>query len=401
MMTTVPPPRRCRMPPVVSVIIPHFSAERLLARALGSLFAQDLASWEAIIVDDGSPTESWGVVEAYSWLDPRIRAIRQTRAGVCAARNHGIATSTGEFLLFLDADDWLENDALSTLRRACENTHAAHGQFRYAMPDGNPTSLVAGAKPADDLFAALTSSNVLSVPACVMIRREALNRIGQFDPALVHCGDWDLWGRLARIEPAVASVEKNVANYRMSPGSLSRNPQTLLRDAITVLTRLHGRDTRVANASPRFLDGADMSQLPQKVGHFATYAAGLALASGNTTKINAVLETLTPDTTLSPQRVGEFLFYALCFSHCCDPQSIAAFWPALQYDLARLIEDIGRRVESEALPSRIWEQLAIVSDGRIMPAPILPSAPADQSPIADGWEGHAYDVLRSLAGRGN
>jgi hypothetical protein len=387
--------------PVVSIIIPHFSAERLLARALGSLLAQDLKEWEAIIIDDGSPAESWGVVEAYSWLDPRIRTIRQTKTGVCAARNNGIAAATGEFLLFLDADDWLEGNALSTLHRACENTHAAHGQFRYTMPDGAATSLIAGRRPADTLFTALTASNVLSVPACVMLRRNVLDRIGLFDPTLVHCGDWDLWGRLARVESAIASVNTVIANYRMSPGSLSRNPQTLLRDAITVLTRLHARDARVENPSPQFTNGADAAQLAQKVGHFTTYAAGFALASGNTLKINAVLDTLTPGLILLPQRVGEFLFYALCFSHCCDPQSITAFWPAMQHDLARLIEEIGHRDESEALPSRIWEQLAMVSEGRIMPAPAIPSAPADQPPIADGWEGHAYDVLQSLAGRGN
>ena len=234
-----------------------------------------------------------------------------------------------------------------------------------------------------------------------MVRRSILDRIGQFDPTLVHCGDWDLWGRLARSDAVIAHLDSIVANYRMNPGSLSRNPQTLLRDAITVLTRLHARDTRVTNAPTDRIDGADVNELSQKVGHFALYAAGLALESGSSLRVNAVLDALTTGVALSPQRVGEFLFYAMCFSHCCDPQSIAAFWPALQSDLARLIDEIGRRVQSESLSSRIWEQLAIVSEGKIIPAPIVHGAPADQLPIADGWEGHAYDILQLLAGRGN
>ena len=371
------------------------------AFALGSLLAQDLKEWEAIVIDDGSPQESWGVVEAYSWLDPRIRTIRATRAGVCAARNHGIAAATGEFLLFLDADDWLEDGALSTLRRACERSHAAHGRFRYTLPDGTPTSLIGGVGIAEPLFTALAASNVLSVPACVMLRREVLDRTGLFDPTLVHCGDWDLWGRLARIESAVQSVDAIVAGYRMSPGSLSRNPRTLLRDAITVLTRLHAGDRRVKDPASSFADGAEASQLSQKVGHFTVYAAGLALASCDWQKITAVLDPLMPGVSLAPQRVGEFLFYALCFSHCCDPQSIEAWWPALKHELARLIEEIGRRVESEALPSRIWEQLSNVSEGRIIPAPAIPPETADLPPPADGWEGHAFDLLQSLAVRGN
>ena len=140
---------------VVSVIIPHYSGERLLARTLGSLLAQDLKAWEAIVVDDGSPAESWGVVEAYSWLDPRVHTLRQSRSGVCAARNHGISHAAGEFLLVLDADDWLQDNVLSKLHRACEASDAAHGKFRYAFPDGTPTSLIGGFTSDENLFAAL------------------------------------------------------------------------------------------------------------------------------------------------------------------------------------------------------------------------------------------------------
>src|SRR5689334_11270270 len=70
--------RTCRgcvvrmMCPRVSVIIPVFRSEQVLARALGSLLAQDEKQWEAVVVDDGSPESSWRVTQAYAWIDPRI-----------------------------------------------------------------------------------------------------------------------------------------------------------------------------------------------------------------------------------------------------------------------------------------------------------------------------------------
>src|SRR5690348_6349479 len=103
------------MCPRVSVVIPVFRSEQLLARALGSLLAQNEKQWEAVVVDDGSPESSWRVTQAYAWIDPRIRTIRQAHAGVCATRNAGIAHARGEYLLFLDSDDWLEPGALAHL----------------------------------------------------------------------------------------------------------------------------------------------------------------------------------------------------------------------------------------------------------------------------------------------
>src|ERR1700677_1527065 len=108
------------MQPLISVITPVYRSEEILARAVGSLLAQDFRDWEAVIVDDGSPDTSWRVVQAYSWIDPRIRTIRQGHSGACITRNHGIDEARGEYLLFLDADDWMESDALSALYGACD-----------------------------------------------------------------------------------------------------------------------------------------------------------------------------------------------------------------------------------------------------------------------------------------
>src|SRR5438128_1933814 len=90
--------------PRVSVIIPAYDPGPYLEEALQSVIAQTYTDWEAIVVDDGSKQDLSFVAQ----MHPKIRYIRQDNAGVSAARNRGIAESTGEFIALLDADDlWL------------------------------------------------------------------------------------------------------------------------------------------------------------------------------------------------------------------------------------------------------------------------------------------------------
>ena len=393
------------MCPRVSVVIPVFRSEQVLARALGSLLAQDQRDWEALVVDDGSPESSWRVTQAYAWIDPRIRTMRQPHAGVCAARNAGIKPARGEYLLFLDADDWLEPHAISTLNAACagQGRDAVHGTFRYTMPDGSPTEWSGGHDAgATPLFEALCSSNVLSVPACVMVRRSMLDDVGGFDTILAHCGDWDLWGRVARDAEAVGHVGDCIASYRMSQGSLSRNPRTLMRDAMTVLHRLHGRDDRVRRAHARFERGSDRERLAERITHFAVHAAGLAAATANDSAADAVLDLVPRWTPISPERAGAFLYYSMCFAHCCGPESVATFWPTAAEGVHRLVASLERRTRNVGLADDILAVITALSDGRI-------SRLADRKPashraadrpapvMADTM---AYETLRLLAGRG-
>jgi hypothetical protein len=393
------------MCPRVSVVIPVFRSEQVLARALGSLLAQDEKDWEAVVVDDGSPDASWRVTQAYAWIDPRIRTMRLPHAGVCAARNAGIAHARGEYLLFLDADDWLEHDALSRLSVACEQhgRNAVHGAFRYAMPDGSPTHWSGGHDAAQaPLFAALCSSNVLSVPACVMIRRSVLDRVGLFDTSLAHCGDWDLWGRVARDADAIGHVSQCVANYRMSHGSLSRNPRTLMRDAMVVLNRLHGTDERARWSNARHESGGEREQLAERIAHFAIHAAGLAAAEGNDSAADAVLDLVPRWTPISSERAGAFLFYSMCFAHCCGPESLPTFWPAAAEGVQHLLASIERRTRREGLADEIFAVITRLSDGRIVPLveSDAPSSPATSRSATVMSDTMAYETLRLLATRG-
>lgn len=93
---------------VVSVIIPVYKAEKFLRRCLDSLIAQTFIDWQAICIDDGSPDRSPAILDEYAARDTRIKVIHRANAGVSSARNLGIENADGEYIHFLDADDWID-----------------------------------------------------------------------------------------------------------------------------------------------------------------------------------------------------------------------------------------------------------------------------------------------------
>jgi glycosyltransferase involved in cell wall biosynthesis len=96
----------------VSVIIPVYNAEKYLDKCLKSVVEQTLREIEIICVDDGSTDESLSILHGYEKADDRIRIITQENAGAGAARNRGMLEAKGEYLSFLDADDFFEPDML-------------------------------------------------------------------------------------------------------------------------------------------------------------------------------------------------------------------------------------------------------------------------------------------------
>ena len=108
----------------VSVIIPAYNSAAFLSQTLDSLLAQKLQAWEAVVVDDGSTDSTRELAEAYCKKDSRIRCIRQENAGVSAARNRGLQEATGDYVVFLDADDLYEPDALRAFAETAKRSGA-------------------------------------------------------------------------------------------------------------------------------------------------------------------------------------------------------------------------------------------------------------------------------------
>lgn len=97
----------------ISIIIPVYNAERHIRKTIDSIIAQDYPHWELVLVDDGSTDASGSICDEYATKDDRIRVFHQKNEGVSVARNLALDEITGEYVTFIDADDWIELEYLS------------------------------------------------------------------------------------------------------------------------------------------------------------------------------------------------------------------------------------------------------------------------------------------------
>ena len=106
---------------ILSVVIPVYNVEAYLDECLGSVAAQSFQDWEGIIVDDGSTDGTAAIVDAWAGKDARFRVVHQENRGLSVARNVGMEQARGEFLLFLDGDDWIEENTLERIINSIDN----------------------------------------------------------------------------------------------------------------------------------------------------------------------------------------------------------------------------------------------------------------------------------------
>lgn len=101
--------------PLFSIIIPVYNVELYLSKCLNSLLVQDYDDWEAILVDDGSTDCSGAICDEYAARDSRLHVYHKANKGVSAARNLGLDNARGEWIWFVDSDDWIAEDAFNRL----------------------------------------------------------------------------------------------------------------------------------------------------------------------------------------------------------------------------------------------------------------------------------------------
>ncbi|MEX0628551.1 MAG: glycosyltransferase family 2 protein, partial [Cucumibacter sp.] len=156
-------------PPLVSVIVPAFNAERFIVRTLKSAQAQTLRNIEFIVVDDGSTDATATLAMGLAETDRRIHVIRSVNQGVAAARNLGLKAATGTYVAFLDADDlWHSEKVLRQVEafRRFDRDHTAIGAV-YAL-----------CRPVDDHDRVIGSWEHCEIEGWVYLRHLLLNFVG-------------------------------------------------------------------------------------------------------------------------------------------------------------------------------------------------------------------------------
>jgi glycosyltransferase involved in cell wall biosynthesis len=233
---------------LVSVVVPCFNYGRFLSDSVRSLALQSYGKWECIIVDDGSTDDTPLVGARLSEADSRVTCVRQTNAGLSAARNAGIRLARGEFVQLLDADDVLEPEKLRVQVEFLEQRpeiDIAVGDAAFfdhgASTDVRPRPSQRPADGQEDgVLGALVSENICVIHAA-LVRRSVFDSVGLFDESLPAHEDWDFWVRCAARGHrfGFVSLGKDRALVRQHGENMSASKDLMFRTAVSVRERMH------------------------------------------------------------------------------------------------------------------------------------------------------------------
>jgi amino acid adenylation domain-containing protein len=213
----------------VSVVIPAYNSREFLSVAIESVLDQTYLAVEIIVVDDGSTDDTKVICAGY----PAVKYIYQPNQGAASARNMGIGASTGNYLVFLDSDDYLFPEAIE-IGVDCLNANPDTGfvfgsyLFKSINPDGSyTTQRLSEDPPAVASYATILAAQHKIQCATAMFRRTAIESVGGFDPNLAVMEDLNLFLKIARTFP-IDFHGRVVSEYRYHGKNISSGSAKML-----------------------------------------------------------------------------------------------------------------------------------------------------------------------------
>lgn len=231
---------------VISIITPAYNAEKTILKTIESVRVQTHTHWELIIINDGSQDNTFKVVNSIE--DSRIKIFNYPNGGVATARNRGIEKATGDYIAFLDADDFWTPNKLELQLQALQQNPQANVAYSWTYFLYEATGICSPNEPVNyqgNVYTQLLLNNFLCSGSNPLVSRQAINSVGLFDPSFPHCADWDYYLRLAAkwdfvvvpqhqiyylqssnsMTSKVAAIEKQLAEmlektYRVAPNHL-------------------------------------------------------------------------------------------------------------------------------------------------------------------------------------
>jgi len=235
----------------VSVIIPCYNQGSFLKEAVDSIIAQTYTNWECIIVNDGSTDNTEEVAKAYLKDDVRFIYIKQENKGVPGARNTGLELCTGDYIQFLDADDALHMQKLEKhleiLQKSGLSKHdliVSYSAYSYGEHMNIYNTFL---NPANCRFQSdnplkeivLNWENIISIPthAYFFTTNIFRNKGLRFDEKITTCEDIDCWIRILQLKPHLLFIGEQLAYYRNSPGTMSKNLEKVWKGHVQVMEK--------------------------------------------------------------------------------------------------------------------------------------------------------------------
>jgi glycosyltransferase involved in cell wall biosynthesis len=226
--------------PLVSVVIPVHNADIFLDGCLDSVIGQSLREIEVVCIDDCSTDGSFAKLESYGRRDGRIKAIsKPVNEGPSAARNLGMETASGKYLLFVDSDDFIDRELCQKACRHAEENDAGMVIFDYAITRGNASP--ASKDQRESLLGGLDASNrrvllgLAAFPWTKMIRTDRVRSLGiRFPVGLGYSEDALVHWRLVLEVDDVVFLPERLYYYRQHPDSICAGRGRRLADRILV-----------------------------------------------------------------------------------------------------------------------------------------------------------------------
>lgn len=221
---------------LLSVIVPIYNMEKLMRKCLDSILAQTFHNYECLLIDDGSTDGSPAICDEYAAKDARFKAYHKPNGGLSDARNFGLAHAIGEYTIFFDPDDWVDNECLKEMYAKAVETNADmimcdiyyNDLYRQNYGKQEPTSLC-----HEDVLKDLITGKVAGFTVTKLIRRSLYQKYHiEYPKGIYGCEDQYTICALLKHDIKIAYLPKAFYHYVYVSGSLSRyyDDKTLQND---------------------------------------------------------------------------------------------------------------------------------------------------------------------------
>ncbi len=225
----------------ISVIISTYNRADLLPEAVESLLGQTRVPDEIVVVDDGSTDHTPRLMAGYG---PPVISIRQENRGLAAGRNSGLRAATGDYVAFLDSDDWLAPGSIEKRAAILDqnpDVDVVYSDIMMTDEAGTPlacfTEVRPGPRPSGDAFLHYAEYNLMPVHG-YMVRRRCFDIAGLFNEELAALEDYDLWLRMAAAHLQFRYLNEPLGFYRTHGGMMTvERREQMMRINIEVHTR--------------------------------------------------------------------------------------------------------------------------------------------------------------------
>ena len=231
------------MDKLISVVIPVYNVETTLRKCVDSVLAQTYDNTEVILVNDGSTDRSEDICRSYEQIDPRVKVISKENGGLSSARNAGIDKSCGEYIFFIDSDDWIDSDTLEVLLNAAlqKGTDVTGCCVYFNFPNG-----VENSRTSDEIYIQDTRALIKWMLAGSIYANAAWGKLFKrsifeklrFDESCDFCEDDEFSFRMAHIAKGYLRIADAKYHYFQNSGGMVLSGTYISDTPINVMSKI-------------------------------------------------------------------------------------------------------------------------------------------------------------------